>query len=151
MDNEENRGLIYQKDFEDQLVLFVSSVLELSHYSLYLSLSLSHTHTHTHLDTQNLLEHFGIGSSKGIKQEEGGRKKGGEGIKKLQQDTWKVSICMCIIHVRYGMHSIACGSFLFWHGCDSVFTLSLPFSDSHGVVEFSCLGLDGLPDEFEGE
>jgi hypothetical protein len=38
MENEENRGLIDKKASEDQLVTFVSSVLELSHY---LSLSLS--------------------------------------------------------------------------------------------------------------
>ena len=38
MENEESRGLINKKAFEDQLVPFVSSVLELSHYSLSLSL-----------------------------------------------------------------------------------------------------------------
>ena len=47
MENEENRGLIYKKAFEDQLKgfffkPFVNSVLELSHYSLSLSLTLGH-------------------------------------------------------------------------------------------------------------
>ena len=35
--------------------------------------------------------------------------------------------------------------------CDSVFSLAFPFSDIHGVVEFSCFGLVGLPDGFEAE
>ena len=42
MENEENRGLIDKKAYEDQLVPFVSSVLELPHYSLSLSLTLGH-------------------------------------------------------------------------------------------------------------
>ena len=41
MENQENRGLINKKVFEDQLVLFVSSTLELSIYSV----SLSHSWT----------------------------------------------------------------------------------------------------------
>ena len=45
MENEENRGLVNKKASEDQLVPFVSSVLELSFYSL----------SHTLLDTQILL------------------------------------------------------------------------------------------------
>ena len=53
MENEENKGLFYKKDFDDHLVPFVSSVLELSHYSLSLSL----THTFGHFE---FLEHFGI-------------------------------------------------------------------------------------------
>jgi len=40
MENEENRGLINKKAYEDQLVPFVNSILELSHY--YLSLTLEH-------------------------------------------------------------------------------------------------------------
>ena len=40
MENEENKGLIHKKDYEDQPVTFFSSVLELSHYSLSLSLTL---------------------------------------------------------------------------------------------------------------
>ena len=46
MENEENRGLIYKKASKDQLVPFVSSVLEFSNYSLSLSLSLSLTLGH---------------------------------------------------------------------------------------------------------
>ena len=38
MENEENKGLINKNDFQDQLVPFVSSFLELSHYSLSLIL-----------------------------------------------------------------------------------------------------------------
>ena len=38
MENEENRGHINKKASEDKLVPFVSSVLELSHYSLSLTL-----------------------------------------------------------------------------------------------------------------
>ena len=41
MENEENRGLIDKKDFEDQLVPFLSSFLELSIY--YLSYTLLDT------------------------------------------------------------------------------------------------------------
>ena len=52
MGNEENRGLIDKKDFEDQLVPFFSSVFELSHFSL----SPSHS-----LTLRFFLEHFGIG------------------------------------------------------------------------------------------
>jgi len=37
MENEENRGLIHKKSYEDKLVTFFSLVLELSHYSLSLS------------------------------------------------------------------------------------------------------------------
>ena len=40
---EENRDIFSKKASEDQLVPFVSSVLELSHYSLSLSLSLLDT------------------------------------------------------------------------------------------------------------
>jgi len=49
-ENEEYRGLINKKAYEDLLVAFVSSILELSHYSLSLSLSL--------LDTQIFLGAF---------------------------------------------------------------------------------------------
>ena len=38
MENEENRGLIDKKAYEDQLVPFFNSVLDLSHYSPSLSL-----------------------------------------------------------------------------------------------------------------
>ena len=41
MENEENKGLIDKKAFEDQLVPFVA-FFELSHYSLSLSLTLGH-------------------------------------------------------------------------------------------------------------
>ena len=45
---------------------------------------------------------------------------------------------------------------IFCHGmvvskCENVFILALPFLDSHGVVEFSCFGLAGLPDGFKYE
>jgi len=40
MENEENRDLIHKKAYEDQFMAFVSSSLELSHYSL--SLTLGH-------------------------------------------------------------------------------------------------------------
>ena len=59
MEHEENRGLIDKKAFEDQLVPFFSSVLELPHYSL----SLSHPWT-----LRVFLEHFGIGSRKAKKE-----------------------------------------------------------------------------------
>ena len=39
MENEENRGLLYKKASEDQLLPFVISFLVLSHYSLSLSYS----------------------------------------------------------------------------------------------------------------
>ena len=42
MENEENRGPIDKTAYEDQLVPFVSLVLELSHYSLSLSLTLGY-------------------------------------------------------------------------------------------------------------
>ena len=74
MENEENRDLFYKKAYEDQLVLFFSAFLELSHYFVSLSLTLGHL---------QFLEHFGIGARKTRKQEEGGRKQGGQGIKKL--------------------------------------------------------------------
>ena len=45
MENEENRGIINKKAFEDQLVPFLSLFLELSLYSLY----------HILLDTQIFL------------------------------------------------------------------------------------------------
>ena len=57
------------------------------------------------------LEHFGIGQRKEGKKEGGGSKKGGEGIKKLQQYSWQVLICMYGFLARYGMHGIACGCF----------------------------------------
>ena len=84
--------------------LFVNLVLELSHCSLSLSLSL--------LDTYTFLDNFGIGPRKTRKQEEGGREKGGEGIKNLQQDSQKVSICMCVFLTIFSMHGIACDYFL---------------------------------------
>jgi len=34
MKNEENRGLINKRAYEDQMEIFASSILELSHYSL---------------------------------------------------------------------------------------------------------------------
>ena len=52
MENEENRGLISNNSYEDPLVTFVSSVLELSLYSLSLSL----------LDTYIFFEQFSFGS-----------------------------------------------------------------------------------------
>jgi len=38
MENEENRGLIHKKAYEDHVMAFVSLALELSHYSLSLIL-----------------------------------------------------------------------------------------------------------------
>ena len=35
--------------------------------------------------------------------------------------------------------------------CDNFFIIALPFTDSHGVVDFSCFGLDGFEDGFEDE
>jgi len=43
MENEENRGIIDKKAYEDRLAPFVNLVLKLSHYSLFLSLTLSDT------------------------------------------------------------------------------------------------------------
>jgi len=77
--------------------------LELSHYSL----SLSHSWT-----LEFSWRNFGIGSRK-AKMERGSKdqKKKGK-IKQLQQDSLQVSICMCTFLARFGMHGIACGSFV---------------------------------------
>ena len=58
-----------------------------------------------------ILEHFGIGAMKERKKEEGG-----VGIKQLQQDSLQVLICMYDFLARFGMHGIACGYLLSWHG-----------------------------------
>jgi len=97
-----NIGLIDKKDYEDQLVPFVGSVLELFHYSLSLYLSLGH---------RFFLEHFGTRSKKEKKAR--GRK---EQVRKsttkhLQQDSSQVFICMCVFLPIFSMNGIACGYF----------------------------------------
>ena len=113
MENEENKGLIDKMAFEDQLENFCWFKLLSVHFwssLIILSLSLSL------LDTQSFLENSGIEARRARKQEEGGSKQGGAGIMQLQQDSLQVLICMYDFLDRYGMHGIACGSFLSWHG-----------------------------------
>ena len=69
-------------------------------------------------------------------------------IKQLQQDSLRVSTCMCIFLDRSVMHGISCGSFLscngFFLGVTMFFSLALPFPnsfdemDSHTSVELYC-------------
>ena len=111
MENEENRGLIDKNASGDQFTGLISSILDISHYSLSLSLSLTHSWT-----LRFFLEHFGIGARK-EKKERGGKEQAGKGrIKWVQQASLQVSTCMCIFLTRFGMHGIACVSFLPWHG-----------------------------------
>ena len=81
----------------------MNSVLELSHYYL----SLSHSWT-----LRVFLEHFGIGSRKEKKAR--GRKEQARKsrVKQLQQDSFQVSIFMCVFLARLCMHGIACSSFV---------------------------------------
>jgi len=108
MENEENRGLIHKKAFEDQLVTFCQfSFGALSLFSL--SLTFSWTH-------RVFLEHFGIGARKAKKARESEDQAGKGRIKQLQQESLQVSTCMCSVLARFGMHGITCGFFLSWHG-----------------------------------
>ena len=85
----------------------VSLALDPFHYSL------------SHLCSWTLrvfLEHFGIEARK-AKKARGSKDQVGKGrIKQLQQASLQVSTCMCIFLARFGMHGIACVSFLPWHG-----------------------------------
>ena len=65
MENEENRGLMHKKAYEDQFMAFVSSILEMSHYSLSFSLSWS---------LRVVLEHSSLEQRKG-KERKGKEKK----------------------------------------------------------------------------
>ena len=67
------------------------------------------------------------------------------GIKHLHQFFLEVSIFMCDFLARYGMHGYACVLLVLLLSLACVFlgvivfiSLSLPFPDSHGVMEFSC-------------
>jgi len=116
MEIEENRDLIDKKDSWDKFaglvsVSLVNSVLELPHYSLYLSLSL--------LDTEFSWSILALDHERKRKEKKGRRRKQQarkSRIKHLQHDSLQVSICMCDFLARFGMQGIACGSLLLWHG-----------------------------------
>ena len=100
MENEENRGLINKKDYEDELVPFVSLVLELSLYSLSLKHNLGHldfSWTTLALDKKRKRRHRG--------RKDQARK---SRIKQPHQVYLQVSICMCDFLVKFGMHDYAC-------------------------------------------
>ena len=64
-------------------------------------------------------------------------------IKQLQKYCMRVSICMCDFLSR--LEYIVLHVVLFCHGmgfsrCDHIFSISFPFSNSHGVMGFSCFG-----------
>ena len=103
MENEEIRGLMHKKASEDQFMAF-------GQFS-FGALSLFHSWT-----LRVSLDHFGIGARKS-KKERGSKDQVGKGrIKRLQQASLQVSTCMCIFLARFGMHGIACVSFLPWNG-----------------------------------
>jgi len=101
MENEENRGLIHKKPYENKLVTFCQ--FSFGAFSLFsLALTLGHTKFSWSI--------FGIGSRR-IRKEIGSKYQVGKGkTKPLQQDSLQVSIFLCIFLVRFVMHGIACCS-----------------------------------------
>lgn len=120
---------------------FFSSFLDLSLSLLSLS--------HIFLDTYNILgalQHWRKeGKGRTSKQEEAkyqGRK---SKIKQLQWDYLQVSSCMYDFLAIFGTHGKCMHVFgslviigIGFVRCDNVFSLSLSFLDSHGVMAFSC-------------
>jgi len=105
MENEENKGLIVKKAFEDQWadlvnVSLVSSVLELSIFSL----SLSYSWTEFSWST---LEECGI---LGVLEQEGkgreGKCKRTSGINSYNGFSLQVSSCVYLFLTSFGMHGI---------------------------------------------
>jgi len=87
------------------------------------------------LDTWSFLEHFGIGE-RNKKNAIGSKDQAGKGrIKQLQQASLQVSTCMSIFVARFGMHGIACVSFLPCYGfCQVLLALRYIFGTMTQVL-----------------
>ena len=107
MENEENRGIIHKKDSEDQLVTFCQ--FRFGSLSLF---SLSHTLRHLEFYWGT----FALEKERKRRQEEAMIKQGKAGSSNYNRLHCRYQLACVFSLIDFGIHGIACVSFLPWHG-----------------------------------
>ena len=140
MQNEEIRGLMHKKDYEDQFMAFLSSTFCQFKFGALSLFSLSITLGHLAFSWSTLALEQGRKSKQKEKKEnkDQGRK---SRIKQFQQEYLQVTFCMCDFLAGFYMHSFACWCMVlllsvvwFFWVMEMVFSLALPFSGCHGML-----------------
>lgn len=130
MENKENRGLIDKNYYENQLVPFFSSVLELS-----LPLSL--------LDIELSWSTLVLDQERQRRKEEGRSKQGRAGSSKYNKILCRyrfASVFSLLDLACMVLHVVLCYYGMGFARHDNVLSLVLPFPDSHGAMGFSFFG-----------